>query len=107
MQYSISDHYLIYTIITSKTPKKKPKEILIRKYASFDAEMLISDLNGNIDIHKISVNPEHTWISWKSAFESVCERHALDLLRSGIWFMFFYGYLVWDCLQFVNDFIYE
>jgi len=77
MECSISDHYLIYTLLSTKQEKTKSKEIRIRNFNKFNNINFISDIrklsllniNNYTDVNK-------AWDDWSSKFSDVCAKHA-------------------------------
>ena len=51
---SISDHNLIYVVLSLKTPRVKPSYVTIRSYANYHAEQFVEDLTF-VPFHVISV----------------------------------------------------
>ena len=42
---SVSDHHLVYLVLTLKTPRLKPSYVTIRSYANYNAKQFSEDLS--------------------------------------------------------------
>ena len=76
----ISDHDLIYIIRYTRIPKiiKEPKVFTVRTHRNLSEASLLDDLH-NLPIELIlesSGNPDTLWLTWKSFFISIINKHA-------------------------------
>ena len=77
IELSISDHYLIYTVLNSKYVTRSPKEIKIRSYSNFNKISFLQDIAecNYLNIQN-NMNINTAWTQWKSAFFNICNKHA-------------------------------
>ena len=54
LAYSVSDHHLVYLVLTLKTPRLKPSHVTIRSYANYNAKQFSEDLS-LVPFHIISM----------------------------------------------------
>ena len=79
---SLSDHYLIYTIIdlgsSSKTKEQTHREIRYRSYKNFNAEKFLDDIRHSSFITDVlnSENVNDAWFMFKEEFLKICNKHA-------------------------------
>ena len=76
----ISDHDLIYIIRSARIPKikKEPKVLTVRTHKNLSEASLLDDLH-NLPIELIlesSSNPDTLWLTWKSFFTNIINKHA-------------------------------
>ena len=78
---TMSDHYLIHTVIKNCTPKlnkQEHNEIRYRCFKNFDENALITDITNSTvfdDIKNLS-DVEHAWKLFKDEFLRICNKHA-------------------------------
>ncbi len=75
---TISDHYMVYTILNDKVEKRKPKTIRYRCFKSFDCNSFCSELAKDKRFEEVKncTNVHHAWSLWSSTFNELSNKHA-------------------------------
>ena len=76
---SVSDHYMIYTILKHNKKESSHREITFRNFKEFNNDAFIHDLECHSDITDIEWSSdqfEKRWNKFKKCFLEVCNRHA-------------------------------
>ena len=77
---SISDHDIVYAVRTMRIPRVRSlsKMVTICKFKNFDLPVFRSELSKiNFDrIETITSNPNEMWLSWRTFFLDVLNKHA-------------------------------
>ena len=83
-EFSLSDHFLIYTCVKVSRNKRQHKTVRFRCYKQFNVKEYLHDLNNSPVFHEISRenqntqqdNVEQAWSNWKYEFLKICNKHA-------------------------------
>ena len=77
IETSLSDHYLIYTILNSKHKTSPPKEIKIRCYKNFSTNAFIDEIANSRDLNIDGITTvDDAWEKWSKAFLDISNKHA-------------------------------
>lgn len=80
INYNISDHYPIYTVLLAQnSPKSIPRQFKLRDFKHFNQDNFLGELNyvlTNTMNTSISNDVDTTWNAFKSSFNKVCHTHA-------------------------------
>ena len=77
INYNISDHYPVYTILhVQNSPKSKPRQFKMRDFKNFNQENFLEDLSNNLHNLIFDENISTSWDNFKSVFTQVCHKHA-------------------------------
>ena len=77
LKYTVSDHYLVFTILGFKKDTKPGKILHKRSYDKMDTgaflnELMLSQL---YNVVSLSDNVQDPWVKWSDQFNSVVNRH--------------------------------
>jgi hypothetical protein len=78
-EISISDHFLVYTVLNFKITKKVQPVVTFRNYKNFFANDFLYDLNRCSEIKETNWSPieiDVKWNDFKKSFQSICNKHA-------------------------------
>ncbi len=78
IRYTLSDHYMIYTVLEGKSARTEPRILTYRNYDKFDDVSFCNDLNNAIERSNVMLctDVNEAWKQWKLVFEKVCNQHA-------------------------------
>ena len=77
LKYTVSDHYLVYTILSFKKDTTPGKILHKKSYDKMDTgaflnELMLSQL---YNIVSLSDNVQDAWVKWSDQFNSIVNRH--------------------------------
>ena len=78
-ELSVSDHYLVYTILKFKKPFLNHREVKFRNFKDFNAGAFMNDLRSSTSIANTNWSGsslESKWFEFKECFFAVCNKHA-------------------------------
>ena len=75
---TLSDHYLVCTVLNFCFPKTKKRTILTRSFTKFNKQKFVGDLSKSSKLLLICDidNVEHAWSIFNSEFLKICDLHA-------------------------------
>ena len=75
---SISDHYMVYTVLDFKPKFRTPHVIKTRTYNNFNHDSLVSDIVNSVQLNSVFSNTdmETAWNIFITEFKSICNRYA-------------------------------
>jgi hypothetical protein len=76
---SLSDHYMIFSVLSLEKKDSLHKQITFRNFKNFKIDAFVNDLKNSSDVTDTSWSAdqlEHKWENFKKAFLEVCNKHA-------------------------------